>query len=186
MLLIQVAAQQCQSVMAIPAMPTTRVQELRKLKHSFDAWKETFKVRMKDTYAFVKRAHEYQASRAAIGRSSRGSYSSYQPPVHPSEHALSPQPQMTFNSAAMVSGQEHPGLSPRSSGSIQSPSENYVAKMREGMRGAAKKGSAMAKGMVDKFSRSMTRDQDPGRVSLTSQGTIDHRLHTNGGRYPDQ
>jgi hypothetical protein len=164
---------------------TCQVQELRKLKHSFDAWKETFKVRMKDTYAFVKRAHEYQMSRAAAGHAYRGSYGSYHPPVRPSEHALSPQPQMTFNSAGMP-GPPESGLSPRSSGSIQSPSENYVAKMREGMRGAAKKGSAMAKGMVDKLSRSMVREQEPGRVSLTSQGTIDHGLHINGGRFADQ
>ena len=51
------------------------VQELRKLKHSFDHWKETFKKRMRDTYAFVQRArtHASRAGRRINSSSHRGS-----------------------------------------------------------------------------------------------------------------
>ena len=40
------------------------MQELRKLKHSFDHWKETFKKRMRDTYAFVQKARMHHARRS--------------------------------------------------------------------------------------------------------------------------
>ena len=164
------------------------------LKHSFDHWKETFKTRMKDTYAYVKRTHTHQARRVAATSGRRGpaggGYGAYHPPAPPriSQHTASPQPQQTLDSAAGTARDAHAGgtHSPGSSEhSSHSPSENYVAKMREGMRGAAKKGSLVARGMVDKM-RSMREGSaglDAGRVSLTPQGTIDTGLHPNGGRH---
>ena len=39
------------------------MQEIRKLKLSFDQWKETFKTRMRDTYTFVKKSNLSRESR---------------------------------------------------------------------------------------------------------------------------
>jgi hypothetical protein len=170
-----------------------RAQELRKLKHSFDHWKETFKKRMRDTYAFVQRARTHHSRRPAAGgplvtRSSRGT-SEHVPPSrhHPStpHQNFHPLPQQPVTSSRINPNADPISpLSPASSDSMASPSENYVQKMREGMLGATKKGSEVMKGMVGKLSRSIgTREVDATRVSVTPQGTIDHGHQQNGGRH---
>ena len=120
------------------------MQELRKLKHSFDHWKETFKKRMRDTYAFVQRARTHHNRRQmSSSRQHRSSGMGYVPATgvhHASPHVNHPQPQPTESGTARItpgssSVRESGGYdygSPRSSElESTSPNTGWQDKMRD-------------------------------------------------------
>lgn len=120
------------------------VQEIRKLKMSFDQWKETFKTRMRETYMFVKKA--------SVARGNRRS----QP-----RHMYSSNNREPFN----LREPQSPG-----SDDLHSPTDNkYVQRVKEGFKGATKAGMAMKdatkagtvvmKDMVGRLQRKMSAAQ---------------------------
>jgi hypothetical protein len=119
------------------------MQELRKLKHSFDHWKETFKKRMRDTYAFVQRARTHHNRRQLSGsRQARSSGVGHVPATgvhHASPDVQHPQPQHTESGTARIPGSHSMRASsgydygsPRSSElESTSPNAGWQDKMRD-------------------------------------------------------
>lgn len=183
------------------------LQELRKLKHSFDHWKETFKKRMRDTYTFVQRARAHSTRRTGGGAGGGGGGRYSRPSGayggHPSSHTPTPaqhshpvpqQPVASSRLGYQGGGGVDGVISPRSdvssdgmrrpSDDFGSPSENYVRKMREGVMGVTRKGTDAFKAIGGKLSRSISRDESSGsRVGVSAQGTIDARLASKNGHH---
>lgn len=121
------------------------VQEIRKLKMSFDQWKETFKTRMRETYMFVKKASVARGNRRMQPR-----------------HMYSSNVREPFN----LRDPQSPG-----SDDLHSPTgdNKYVARVKEGIKGATKAGMAMKdatragtgvmKDMVGRLQRKMSAAQ---------------------------
>lgn len=109
------------------------VQEIRKLKQSFDQWKETFKTRMRDTYTFVKKSNLSRESRRHSAVKHMHHHSSLRP------------------------SQEEPP-SPTSDDMTSPNGDNVMQKMKEGYM----KGTTAIKGMVGKIQRRMQTPNAPG------------------------
>ena len=113
------------------------VQEIRKLKQSFDQWKETFKTRMRDTYTFVKKSNLSRESR----RHSAAKHMYHQP-----------------HSTLRPSREDQPG-SPNSEDMTSPNGDNVMQKMKgmkDGFMGYTKTGTTAIKGMVGKIQRRMS------------------------------
>lgn len=129
------------------------MQEIRKLKQSFDQWKETFKTRMRDTYTFVKKSNLARESRRGSG--AKHMYHAHSS-LRPSREDQPPSP---------------------SSDDMTSPNgDNVMQKMKDGFMGYTKTGTTAIKGMVGKIQRRMAHNPNapgygpPGSVQQPVSG----------------
>lgn len=127
------------------------MQEIRKLKMSFDQWKETFKTRMRDTYTFVKKSNVSREARRQVSARHQ-MYQQHSSARHHSHHDQPP--------------------SPASEDGIPSPNDNYMQKMKDGFMGATSTATTAMKGMVGKIQRRMSQHPPERGMGGTGSGSL--------------